>query len=109
MLFELEKSFFSDALVMDEATYDKWAGQILERGLLTDSRLFWQAPFYPYFLALVYKIFGHNYFMPRLIQFLIGALSCVLVYLLGKKVFNKRTAKNPVWQEKNRINGTASY
>ncbi|KPL02094.1 MAG: hypothetical protein AMJ73_09215, partial [candidate division Zixibacteria bacterium SM1_73] len=47
---------------------------------------------YAYFLAIVYKIFGHNYIIPRLIQHLIGSFSCILVYLLAKRLFDRKVA-----------------
>ena len=80
-----------DTPTMDAEYHDQWA-QAIAHGEDFGEGVFFRAPLYPYFLALTYKIFGHNYFIPRLIQFLIGSLSCVLVYLVGRKVFNKRTA-----------------
>ena len=56
------------------------------------SKVFFRAPFYAYFLAIVYKIFGHDYIIPKLIQHLIGSFSCVLVYLLAKRLFNRKVA-----------------
>jgi tetratricopeptide (TPR) repeat protein len=90
-LLQMKSSPWFDTPTMDPEYHDQWAQMIL-KGEDFGEGVFFRAPLYPYFLALVYKIFGHNYFMPRLIQFLIGSLSCGLVYLLGKKVFNKRTA-----------------
>ncbi len=91
-LIQMKSSPFFDILPLDAEYHDLWAQMILKGGDFTEG-VFFRAPLYPYFLASVYKIFGHNYFMPRLIQFLIGSLSCVLIYLLGKKVFNRRTAR----------------
>jgi len=49
-------------------------------------------PFYPFFLALAYKIMGHKYTAVWIIQALLGALSCVWVYFLAKAIFNQRVA-----------------
>jgi tetratricopeptide (TPR) repeat protein len=76
---------------MDPLYHDVWA-QNIASGNWMGSSIFFRAPFYPYFLSLVYKIFGHGYFIPRLIQHLVGASSCVLVYLLAKKLYNRSTA-----------------
>ena len=91
-LTQMKSSPLFDTPSMDAEYHDQWAQTILAGEDFTEG-VFFRAPLYPYFLALIYKIFGHNYFMARLIQFLIGSLSCVLVYLLGKKVFNKRTGR----------------
>jgi len=81
--------FFSPT--MDPLYHDVWA-QNIASGNWIGGKVFFRAPFYAYFLGIVYKIFGHNYIIPRLIQHLIGSFSCVLVYFLAKKLFNFRVA-----------------
>ncbi|MFH1458961.1 MAG: tetratricopeptide repeat protein [Candidatus Omnitrophota bacterium] len=51
-----------------------------------------RAPGYFYFLALVFKLFGVRIFLAKIIQAIIGAFSCVLIYWLGKKIFNRGIA-----------------
>ena len=73
--------------VVDERTYVSQAARMAEgEGLQVP---FWQPPLYPLFLGLLYKIFGENYYAFRLIQLAIGALSCLLVYSVGSKVFGR--------------------
>lgn len=81
--------FFSPT--MDPLYHDVWA-QNIAGGNWVGGKVFFRAPFYAYFLALVYKIFGHNYILPRLIQHLIGSFSCILVYFLAKRLFNRKVA-----------------
>ena len=81
--------FFSPA--MDPLYHDVWA-QNIAGGNWIGGKVFFRAPFYAYFLALVYKIFGHSYIIPRVIQHLIGSFSCVLVYFLAKRLFNRTVA-----------------
>lgn len=81
--------FFSPT--MDPLFHDAWA-QNIAGGNWIGGKVFFRAPFYAYFLAIVYKIFGHDYIIPRLIQHLIGSFSCVLVYLLAKRLFNRKVA-----------------
>jgi tetratricopeptide (TPR) repeat protein len=76
---------------MDPLYHDVWA-QNIAGGNWIGSSIFFRAPLYPYFLALVYKIFGHGYFIPRLIQHVVGSFSCILVYLLARKIYNRTTA-----------------
>lgn len=47
-------------------------------------------PFYPFFLSLIYRIFGHSYLAVRIIQSIIGALICIFIYLTAKKVCSAR-------------------
>ena len=51
---------------------------------------YFRAPLYPYFLAGVFRLFGTGLLVPRLIQILIGSLSCALAYALGAKCFDQR-------------------
>ena len=81
--------FFSPT--MDPLFHDAWA-QDIAAGNWIGSKVFFRAPFYAYFLAVVYKIFGHSYIFPRLIQHLVGSFSCVLVYLLARRLFGRTVA-----------------
>jgi hypothetical protein len=81
--------FFSPT--MDPLYHDVWA-QNIAGGNWIGGKVFFRAPFYAYFLAIIYKIFGHSYIIPRVIQHLIGSFSCVLIYLLAKRLFNRTTA-----------------
>ncbi|MGB2769450.1 MAG: tetratricopeptide repeat protein [Candidatus Zixiibacteriota bacterium] len=81
--------FFSPT--MDPLYHDVWA-QNIAGGNWVGSKVFFRAPFYAYFLALVYKIFEHSYIIPRIIQHLVGSFSCVLVYFLARKLFNRKVA-----------------
>jgi len=81
--------FFSPT--MDPLYHDVWA-QNIASGNWIGSKVFFRAPFYAYFLAMVYKIFGHSYIIPRVIQHLIGSFSCVLVFFLARRLFNRKVA-----------------
>uniref|UniRef100_A0A7C3Z3X0 Tetratricopeptide repeat protein n=1 Tax=candidate division WOR-3 bacterium TaxID=2052148 RepID=A0A7C3Z3X0_UNCW3 len=74
---------------MDPLYHHQMAISILTGGWLSEG-CFFRAPLYPYFLALLYKIFGVNLLIPRIGQAIIGSFSCLLVYHLGKKVFSKK-------------------
>jgi len=91
-LNQIKSSPLFDAPQLDGKYHDQWAQTIL-KGRDFERGVFFRAPLYPYFLALVYKIFGHNFYMARVIQFLIGSLGCVLVYLIGKKIFSPPVGK----------------
>lgn len=76
---------------LDPLFYHNWAIKISSGNWIGDS-VFKGLPFYAYFLAVIYKIFGINVYIPRLIQIVIGSINCVLLYFLGKNVFDRRTA-----------------
>ena len=50
----------------------------------------WRAPAYPVFLAIIYKVFGHNYFIVRVIQAIMSALLCVLIFYIGAIAFSRK-------------------
>jgi len=47
-------------------------------------------PGYPYFLALVYRIFGYGHWAPLLGQALLGAGSAVLLFWIGRQLVSDR-------------------
>lgn len=46
----------------------------------------WRAPFYPFFLAGVYGVFGYDHDAVKLVQAVVGALAAVLVFALGRRL-----------------------
>ena len=44
---------------------------------------------YPLYLTLLYKLFGINVFLPRLIKVFISSFSCVLIYRLSSRCFGE--------------------
>ncbi len=75
-------------LISDSLAYDQWALAIAEGNWLGKG-VFYQAPLYPYFLGLLYAFFGHDLWMARVTQILLGALSCGLLYLAGRSIFSR--------------------
>lgn len=77
--------FFSDPQ-MDALFHDRWAAGIAGGDWL-GNEVFFRAPLYPYFLGIVYALTDHSHLAARLVQFAIGAGSCVLVYRIGRRLF----------------------
>lgn len=88
-LLQIRSNPFFSSPIMDPLYHDLWAQSIAQGNWIGDQ-VFFRAPFYPYFLGIIYKLFGHNYFIPRLIQHLFGSFSVVLIYFLAKRLFNKK-------------------
>ena len=49
------------------------------------SRPFLRPPGYPYFLAAVYVVAGPGYVTPRIAQFALALISCVLLFLIARR------------------------
>ncbi len=75
-------------LAGDGRTYDEWAQRIASGDWLGKG-VFYQAPLYPYFLGVLQLVVGHNLWLIRLIQIILGSLSCALIYLVGRKLFSQ--------------------
>jgi tetratricopeptide (TPR) repeat protein len=87
-LNQIKSNPYFDTPQIDELWHHNWAKEIAGGDFL-GKEVFFRAPLYPYFLGIVYTVFGESFYVARLIQILIGSLSCVLIYLLGKKLFHR--------------------
>lgn len=79
------------SLQLDSATYDRWARALAFGGDPGPTTLM-QAPVYPWFLSLLYRVFGANLDAVRLVQALLGTASCVLVALVTLRLLRSATA-----------------
>ncbi|MFZ1946341.1 MAG: tetratricopeptide repeat protein [bacterium] len=77
---------FFDHPIMDASYHDTWAREILA-GKAARGEPFFRAPLYPYSLALVYLVSKGSYLVPRLVQFVLGGLTCVLTFSLARRYF----------------------
>ena len=51
-----------------------------------------RAPGYPFFLAVIYRAFGHSYYHVRFFQVLFSIFTLLLIFLISKDIFGKETA-----------------
>ncbi|MBD3349238.1 MAG: tetratricopeptide repeat protein [Candidatus Eisenbacteria bacterium] len=79
---------FFETLGLDARYYDQWARRLAAGEGYGEP--FFMSPLYPYFLAGLYRLFGRDLFVVRVVQALLGALSASLVYVLAKDLFDKR-------------------
>ena len=79
---------FFQTLGLDAKFYDQWARDVARGQGPGDA--FFMSPLYPYFLAIVYRLFGRDLTLVRLIQAGLGSLSAVLVYVLARGVFDRK-------------------
>lgn len=87
-LFQIEALPLFDNLLSDARIYDEWA-QRIAAGDWLGKGVFYQAPLYPYFLGLLQGIFGHDLWSIRIVQAVLGAASCGLLFLAGKSFFSR--------------------
>ena len=78
-----------DTFLTDARWHAEWATQIAEGRWHPDRPLF-RAPLYPLFLAGIRLATGDGFLWARIVQHVLGALSCVMVALLGARVFSER-------------------
>ena len=76
-------------LLGDARGYFEWAVKISE-GDWYGSVTFYQAPLYPYFLAVLIKLFGPSITLIRLVQTVLGVAGVALIGLAARKLFAER-------------------
>ncbi len=86
-LYALRNNPTFEQLDLDARFYDLWAKEIA-RGDFIGKEVFFMGPLYPYFLALIYRLFGPNLFAVRIIQSFLGSLTAVLAFSLASQCFD---------------------
>ncbi|HWM92989.1 MAG TPA: tetratricopeptide repeat protein [Thermoanaerobaculia bacterium] len=76
-------------LAMDSQEYDRWA-QGIAAGDWLGSQVFFQAPLYPYLLAILYKIFGRSLDAVYLAQIGLAVAGCWALYRAGREMGGER-------------------
>jgi len=76
-------------LAVDTEKYESFALQII-KGNLTQKDSIYLNPLYPFFLALIYLIFGHGNLSVIFIQGIMDSISCVIIYYIASLLFNKK-------------------
>ena len=77
-LHDLAATPFFSHPQMDALYHDAWARR-LAAGDWIGSGVFFRAPLYPYFLGVLYRLFGPAYTLVRVVQFAIGTGTVVAV------------------------------
>jgi 4-amino-4-deoxy-L-arabinose transferase-like glycosyltransferase len=88
---ELRGDPFFRLLVVDARTYHDTAVRMANGTYRMDGP-FWQPPFYPFLLSLVYRVAGPNPEAMRLLQCLLGGCTCWLVFRLADRLGGRRAA-----------------
>ena len=88
-IWQARSSPVFDQPQMDPLFHHEWA-QAFAAGETFWKAPYFRAPLYPWFLGVIHWLFGSdNLLAPRIIQAVIGSLSCGLLYLIGRDVFSR--------------------
>ncbi|MCP4590745.1 MAG: tetratricopeptide repeat protein [bacterium] len=82
-LYQVGEMPFFNHPVGDAAAYWSWAGDVRDGDWIGDEP-FYQAPAYPYFLAVVRSLVGDDLWRVRVVQIGLGALACGLLAVAGR-------------------------
>ena len=95
--FELSHLPYFDIIlpVYDHFNFDQGALSFAAGDLLARSPNNSYSPLYKYFLGSIYFIFGRNFYAVYAIQFTLGALGSVLLFLIGKRLFGMLLGDSP--------------
>jgi 4-amino-4-deoxy-L-arabinose transferase-like glycosyltransferase len=91
-LIEVSDTPFFKHLHTDPFMYHHWAKNIIAGDWLgADNPVFYLGPAYPYFLAVIYSLFGTSTLAAGLVQVLLSSVSVGLIYYIGRRLFGPVT------------------
>ena len=73
----------------DARRYHEWGAEIASGNWL-GTETFYQAPLYPYFIGVLYWVFGVGQTTVRIAQAVLGAASAVLLAFAGRRLFSPK-------------------
>lgn len=88
-VWQIHDAPFASLRLGDAAAYDAWAREIVA-GDWFGHGVFYQAPLYPYFLAVIYSVLGTSATTVRVCQAVVSAGSCALLAAAGARIFSHR-------------------
>ena len=95
-LVQIQDSPLIGAPILDEKVHHEWAtlfaaGEPWSVDRASGEPLpYFRAPLYVWFLGTVYRVAGVDPALaPRLVQGVLGALACGMVFLLGQRLFSR--------------------
>jgi len=78
--------------VLDEKYYINMGKLLASGDWLGGNKAFFMDPLYGYLLGAVFYVFGDNLTIVRLLQIFLDSLNVVMIYMIGRKVWDKRAA-----------------
>jgi len=89
-----EHIYFKDYQVHDSQEYKALAINIIKKHKFSwnDEPVTFRTPFYPFFISLIFLIFGIKDFPLMFFQVIFSTITVYILYLIAKKVYNEKVA-----------------
>ncbi|HEY5945326.1 MAG TPA: glycosyltransferase family 39 protein, partial [Kofleriaceae bacterium] len=91
LAFISDTLFFGNPIIDEKASVDA-AWKVAQGHWLSDGLEYWKPPLYEYFLAAIFAIAGKALWLVRVVQSFLDAGSCVLAFVLARRLFGARPA-----------------
>jgi 4-amino-4-deoxy-L-arabinose transferase-like glycosyltransferase len=88
----LRGSPFFDFLLVDAQWHHDWAAALARGDWSPEGRAFFRAPLYPFWLSLIYRLFGEDLLAARLVQAVLGAATASLLAGAAWRLAGRRAA-----------------
>lgn len=88
-VIETQNTPVFENLFSDSQIYHFWALNIVNSGDWAGQEPYFMAPAYPYFLAVIYSIFGQSIEIVRILQVVLSSISIFFIYLIGRNLASK--------------------
>jgi 4-amino-4-deoxy-L-arabinose transferase-like glycosyltransferase len=88
----IRDDLFFENPVIDELFNDTTARYLQTTSWLGPTKPLWKPPLYSYFLATTHALSGSRYLAPRILQAFLEGASCLLVILIGVRLFSRTIA-----------------
>ena len=86
------ESPFFNGLIVDAQWHDAWGLGWANGTWSMNERAFFRAPLYPFWLSLLYRVFGHDLLAVRIAQAILGAGAAAALSGCGWRIGGKRVA-----------------
>jgi hypothetical protein len=77
-------------LILDSLDYDRWAKALVWGGELPATKF--MAPLYPWFLSVIYRVFGPDLTAVRSVQALLGVFTVAFITVYTRRLFRSSAA-----------------
>lgn len=85
VVHQIAGSPFFNIYVADSRNYHQWALRLVAGE--QDRGVFFQAPLYPYFLSVLYRVFSPDPWVPRIAQAVLAGVGCSLLAVSASRLF----------------------
>lgn len=89
-LYQIAPTPLARFLAADTGNFDEFARQILAGNFFHPESIYFN-PLYPFFLALIYRVFGSHPLAAMAVQALLDAAVCLLLYGISVRALKSRT------------------